>query len=290
MKTNTDIRTLNIVGCGKLGKTLARLWTREAAFTIQCVLNSSLDSGKQVVSFIGAGNAVDDYSALRAADVWLIATPDDRIPACCEELARSGKLTPQTIVFHCSGALPSSVLQAAKDAGAAVASIHPIRSFAIPELAAKEFAGTYCGMEGDPLALDVLNEAFAAIGARMVPIHANSKTIYHSAAVFACNYLVTLLDVALHAYEKCGVPQDVALLMMEPLVRGTVENVFRIGPASALTGPIARGDIATAEKQAHAVTAWDQDYGELYRQFIKLTNALVARRDAAGPADKGDSQ
>lgn len=281
MNTGAAPRTLNIIGCGKVGKTLARLWTEQSVFAVQDVLNRSPESARQAVLFIGAGRAAADYADLRAADICMIAALDDQIAECCEQLANAGKLAPHTIVFHCSGALPSSVLQAALKVGAPVASVHPVRSFAVPEQAAHDFAGTYCGAEGDPKALDVLNDAFASIGARMVPIHADCKIIYHSAAVFACNYLVTLFDVALQAYDKSGVPQDVALRMMEPLVRGTIDNVFRIGPAKALTGPIARGDMATAEKQANAVAGWNQDYGTLYRQFVALTSELASRRGAA---------
>ncbi len=273
--------TLNIVGCGKLGRTLARLWKVHSVLTVQDVLNQSPDSAQQAVSFIGAGQAVTDYASLRPADIYLIATTDDRIVPCCEELERSGKLTTHTVVFHCSGALPSAALQAAQQAGAAVASVHPIRSFASPEQAATDFAGTYCGVEGDPKALAILNDSFAAIGARMVPIHADCKVIYHAAAVFASNYLVTLLDVALQAYAKSGVPQDVALRMMEPLVRGTLDNVFNVGTVNALTGPIARGDMATADRQARAVAEWNKDHGKLYEQFVELTKALAARRHSA---------
>jgi predicted short-subunit dehydrogenase-like oxidoreductase (DUF2520 family) len=208
----------------------------------------------------------------------MIAAADDQIAQCCAELARSGRLSADAIVFHCSGALRSMELQPAIKQGAAAASVHPIRSFADPEQIAKDFAGTYCGIEGDPRALDLLGEAFSAIGARMVPIDADFKIVYHSAAVFACNYLATLLDVAQQAYVKSGIPHEAALKLMEPLVRETVDNVFRLGPAQALTGPIARGDVATAVKQYRAVRAWDKRYGALYKRFGKLTAALAARR------------
>jgi predicted short-subunit dehydrogenase-like oxidoreductase (DUF2520 family) len=62
------------------------------------------------------------------------------------------------------------------------------------------------------------------------------------------------------------------------LVRGTVDNVFRLGPTAALTGPIARGDIATAVKQYRAVNVWDERHGMLYKQFGKLTADIAARR------------
>jgi predicted short-subunit dehydrogenase-like oxidoreductase (DUF2520 family) len=143
----------------------------------------------------------------------------------------------------------------------------------------QSFTGTWCGIEGDQRALDVLIEGFSAIGAHLVPINTDFKMLYHSAAVFASNYLVTLLDVALQAYAKAGISDDVALNMIEPLVRKTVDGIFQVGPEKALSGPIARGDLETAARQYRAVAAWDKRYGTLYKRLGSLTADLAARRD-----------
>jgi predicted short-subunit dehydrogenase-like oxidoreductase (DUF2520 family) len=279
-------RTLNIIGAGNVGKTLGRLWTLNQTFVCQDVLNRSIGSSQRAVSFIGAGRAIDDYADLRPADVWMIAAPDDQIMQCAEQLAHAGSLSAGSVVFHCSGALLSSELRAVQQLGAAagcalpaVASIHPIRSFAVPAEVVQSFTGTWCGIEGDQRALDVLIEGFSAIGAHLVPINTDFKMLYHSAAVFASNYLVTLLDVALQAYAKAGISDDVALNMIEPLVRKTVDGIFQVGPEKALSGPIARGDLETAARQYRAVAAWDKRYGTLYKRLGSLTADLAARRD-----------
>lgn len=271
-------KSITLIGAGHVGKTLGKLWTQSRAFRLQDVLTQSLESAQRAITFIGAGQAVDNYARLQPADVFLIATPDDRIEASCAALAQTGLLTVDTIVFHCSGALPSSVLRPAIDQGAAIASIHPIRSFAQPEQVVQDFAGSWCGMEGEQRALDVLAPAFTAIGAQLAPIKAEAKIHYHAGAVFACNYLVTLLDVARQSYARAGIAPDVALQMMAPLVRETVENIFRLGPESALTGPVARGDLETANRQWQAVAQANPAHGELYRQCMTLTAELAARR------------
>jgi len=272
--------TLSIIGAGKVGRTLAHLWTGTNSVVVHDVLNRSLPSAQDACSFIGAGRAIASFSELRAASIYLIATPDDDILPSCNALAATGLLNPDSIVFHCSGAKSAAILQAAAQCGAAVASVHPIRSFASPEQLIDYFAGTYCGAEGDPRALAVLGVLFSAIGGNMVAIDSERKILYHAAAVFASNYLVTLLDLARHAYMEAGVTPDTALQLMEPLVRATVDNVFRLGPAAALTGPIARGDMATVRLQQDAVDDWQTRYGDLYRDFAKLTVELAARRKA----------
>jgi predicted short-subunit dehydrogenase-like oxidoreductase (DUF2520 family) len=270
--------TLSIIGAGKVGKTLSKLWSDRSVFRIQDVLNRSLDSARSAAAFVGAGTPVAAYAELCHADVFLLAVSDDQIAACCAALAEQGLLGEQSIVFHCSGALPSSVLTAASECGAAIASIHPIRSFASPENVVRNFAGTWCGMEGDSHAIKILAAAFEAIDARMVQINAEAKIHYHAGAVFACNYLVTLLDIAKQSYVRAGIAPDVALELMGPLVRETMENIFRLGPEAALTGPIARGDMATATKQWQAVQSANTEHGALYKQLMDLTVELATRR------------
>lgn len=272
-------KTLNIIGCGKVGKVLGRLWNDNGTFIIQDVVNRSIDSAAKATAFISAGRPVRQVDDLRPADVHLIATPDDDIASMCRQLCGSALLQTGNIVFHCSGALASSALRPILPGEIAVGSAHPIRSFADPAETAANFAGTFCGIEGDEAALELLRPAFSAIGAEVVAIDPEFKSIYHSAAVFSSNYLVTLLDVALNAYEKAGIAPDTALRLMEPLVRGTVDNVFRLGPTDALTGPIARGDTATVTRQYRAVRIWDDRYGSLYDQLAKLTADIATRKN-----------
>lgn len=270
--------SLSIIGCGKLGRTLGRLWQRAGNPLLHDILNRSQASANGAVAFIGGGHAVADFAALQLSQAFLIGTPDDAIEATCEALAATGLLDQSCVVFHCSGALNSSALQAAAKCGAAVASVHPIRSFARPEQVAAEFAGTYCGVEGDARALALLNPLFESIGAKPVAIDGAKKILYHGAAVMASNYLVTLMDVARNTYLEAGVAPDAVLPMMAPLVRETLENVLQIGPEAALTGPIARGDTATVARQQAALGQWRDDYGALYRDLAALTQELAARK------------
>lgn len=267
---------LNIIGAGKVGRVLGRLFSRSGAFTVQDVLTRSGAGSAAAVEFMGAGRAASGMASMRSAEVWMLAVSDDQIEAACRQLAP--RLVPGAIVFHCSGAKSSAALQAAAGAGALAASVHPVRSFADPDAVAAGFAGTFCGVEGDAGALAVLGPAFEAIGARTVPIDAAAKTVYHAASVFASNYLVTVMDAALRAYQAAGIAEDVARQLAAPLAMETLDNVLRMGPKAALTGPIARGDMATVARQQAALDSWNQDTGALYRALAGATAALAASR------------
>lgn len=269
------MRTLNIIGSGRVGRACGRLWARARVFEIQDVLTRSRASAAEGVKFIGAGHAVGHLDEMRSADVWMVATRDDAIAPSCVTLAASGKITPDDIVFHVSGATPSGDLKPVKDKGALIASVHPIKTFTDAEQAAQTFAGTFCSAEGDAEALRVLKPAFEKIGARVFDIAPELKPVYHSGGVFACNYLAALIEAALRAHEKAGIPRSASLKALEPMVRETVDAIFDKGPAKALTGPISRGDVATVKRQLAMVESWDPQVGALYRGLGLLAVALA---------------
>jgi predicted short-subunit dehydrogenase-like oxidoreductase (DUF2520 family) len=276
------LKTLNIIGAGRLGRTLALLWQGAAAFDIGSILNRSAESARAAATFIGSGQPVRALDAMRPAGVWMLATPDREIAACCAELARSGLLRARDIVFHCSGALGSSELQAASAAGAHVASVHPLKSFAEPGAAARTFAGTCCVAEGDRPALDVLIPAFETLGARVSEIDPQRKVLYHAASVIVCNYLTALIEAGLRCYGEAGISRERALTMAEPLVRETVDNVFRLGTVRALTGPLARGDEDIVARHLDALAATDPRLRELYRQLGAVALDIARAQGNAG--------
>ena len=270
-------RTLNIIGAGNVGAVLGRLFQGSGAFRVQDVLTRSLESAVAAVSSIGAGRAVGKLAALHPADATMLAVPDDQIADTCVQLALQGLLQ-GTLVFHCSGARSSADLRSAVAKGAVVASVHPIRSFADPQAVLHGFEGTWCGIEGDPGALAILEPALRLLGARPVLIDAAAKTVYHAAAVFASNYLVTVVDAALRAYQAAGIPEKIAREMVRPLATEALGNVLRLGPEAALSGPIARGDVATVRRQQVAVAAWDGPTGALYDALADATRGLARRK------------
>ena len=67
---------------------------------------------------------------------------------------------------------------------------------------------------------------------------------------------------------------------LAPLVRGTVENWAAHGPRAALTGPIARGDELTVQRQRAAVAADAPQLLPLFDALCASTRALAATEPA----------
>jgi predicted short-subunit dehydrogenase-like oxidoreductase (DUF2520 family) len=264
-----NLPTLNLIGAGRVGQTLAHWAKKSQAMHVQDVLTTSLVSAQAACTFIGEGNAVSHMQSMRTADVWLIATPDAHISAVALSLADCIGDT-RAIVFHCSGALGSSALDSLKTHGALLASAHPILSFATSALACTQWPGTPCALEGDAAALALLQPLLTKLGAHCFGIQSDAKLLYHAGAVFATNFLPVLQSVAEAAWKKAGVPEDIVVRLRASLLSHAVNNIVALGPHAALTGPAARGDLAAIARQSEAVSHWDAKAGEAYSALSAL--------------------
>ena len=274
------MQTLNIIGAGRVGQTLGRLWQQSGVFVIQDVLTNSAGSAQAACDFIGAGHPVKTLAQMRPADVWMLAVPDAQIAAAAialqvwPTLLAKAVVAPAThqqpLAFHCSGAQSSALLAPLADLGWQTASAHCILSFASAEAAIQQFPGTACALEGDASAIVTLQTAFIAIEARCFEVQSKDKLLYHAAAVFATNFLPVIQGVAEDAWRASGVPQDLLPGLRVALLNHAVANITSMGPAGALTGPAARGDVAAIAKQAAAVTQWDAEAGAAYEALSAL--------------------
>jgi predicted short-subunit dehydrogenase-like oxidoreductase (DUF2520 family) len=295
------MQTLNLIGAGHVGQTLGSLWHQSKVFALQDVLTHSAVSAKSACDFMGAGTPVTQIAQMRSADVWMLAVPDAQIAAVAEILAApiqsvtspvpiqastsvSAVSTHQApIVFHCSGAQSAASLAPLAALGWHTASAHCILSFATVADAIQQFPGTACALEGDTVARSVLQHAFSAIQARCFEVQSTDKLLYHAAAVFATNFLPVIQRVAEDAWLATGVPQDLLPGLRASLLNNAVANITRMGPAGALTGPAARGDVAAIARQAEAVTQWDAQAGAAYEALSALALRLAKTKTETSP-------
>lgn len=278
------MRAINVIGCGHAGRTFARLFAQDHAFLVQDLYDINRTAANACAVFADAGHPVRRVTDLRPAPVWLIATPDDAIVDTVDELLGADVIRPGNVVAHLSGATPSTDLAAAISRGAHAGSFHPLKTFADPGYAAGSFAGTYVALEGDKKALKILRVALRKIGAKVFEIDPGNKVLYHAGSVMVCNYLTAVLEAGLQCYEGAGIKLETAYKLMEPLVRETVDNVFRVGTVRALTGPIARGDDAVVARQAAAVGQLDAKLALVYRALGKVALDLARSQGSADRA------
>lgn len=278
MHNNNHNRKISVVGCGKVGKTLAALFYSRGVFSIGSIVNRTIESGRKAVEFIGAGIASENFADVCDSSVIMISVPDDEIYSCSKRLAECGCVTPGTVVFHCSGFCSSQVLEPLKACGCITASVHPARSFSDPQSALENFHKVPCALEGREPALRFLTQSLSAIGGDVFIIEAQNKPLYHSAAVFLNNYIVALMHASLTLLEKSGLDGEQSNAVAAALAPAAVNNVLRFGAASSLTGPVVRGDMETVNKEIEALfTRCGEEFSDLYKVLGRTALSLAVQ-------------
>jgi predicted short-subunit dehydrogenase-like oxidoreductase (DUF2520 family) len=269
-----------IVGCGRVGTALAIFLTR-AGYRAVGFASKSISSAERVANKIRS----DCFSHVPweitpGADMVFITTPDSVIPDVCNEISQHLGFAENAVVMHCSGALASSVLSAAKDCGAWIGSIHPLQSFASTDYETNPFQDIVVSIEGEDRALELARKISADLGGQGVEILTAAKTLYHASAVVASNFLVTLLDLAIRLIGEAGVRRQDAFKLLKPLIEGTLSNIEKVGTQDALTGPIARGDVKTVEEHIKEIGLKNPELLMLYKTLAFYTIDIAAARGA----------
>ncbi len=175
----------------------------------------------------------------------ILSVPDEVLPGIAMMVASQGEAPGGCAAFHMSGALGTDPLEPLVERGYGVGTLHPLQALADPILGAEQLRGIYFAISGEPDALTVARRILHGLGSRGLTIPVQRRPIYHAAAVFASNYLSGLIGAAARLMSQAGVPEEEALRAILPLARGSLENLDRLGPARALTGPLSRGDVET---------------------------------------------
>jgi len=273
-----------IVGPGKVGTAMARLLAG-AGHAFVGAAGRRTESARAACERVGGGIATTNARDVTAeADLVLITTPDDAIHGACDDMSEAGGVRPGSVVAHCSGVHPSDILRSARAAGAHVGSLHPLQTLATVEAAIEALPGSYCCIEGDAKAVAVLERIARDLRLHAVTIPTEAKAAYHAACCMCSNYLVALENAAARLMQAAGMPRDDALQALLPLVRATVSNLEKVGIPDCLTGPIARGDVATVRLHLDAIGECAPGLLPLYRTLGSET-ILVAR--AKGTLDAG---
>ncbi len=207
------------------------------------------------------GRDHDPATATSGTRLVLLAVPDSEVAPVAGALAPG-----DAVVAHVAGSLGLDVLAP----HTRVASVHPLVSLPDAALGARRLARAWFAVAGDPIA----GEVVAALGGRSVIVADEARPTYHAAAVVAANHLVALLGQVDRLARSVDVPLEAYL----DLARGALDNVAEVGPAAALTGPVARGDRATVARHLHAIPVGERP---AYAVLADAAQRLVDERDSS---------
>ena len=136
-----------------------------------------------------------------------------------------------------------------------------------------ELAGAGAAVAGSTArSLALARELAEQAGLEPFQVAEDDRALYHAAASIASNFLITVEAIAERLFAAVGVERRHAAT----LARASLENWARSGAAQALTGPIARGDGATVERQRVALAARAPELLGTFDALADATRALAA--------------
>ncbi|MCI2425289.1 DUF2520 domain-containing protein [Candidatus Acetothermia bacterium] len=260
---------LGFIGAGRVGTALATtLATR--GYRITAVASRSHTSAARLAGMInGCHICTTLQQVAENADVIFITTPDDSIATVAASIAWQ----PHHWVIHCSGTHSLAVLAAAREKGAMVGSLHPLQSFADVAQAQANLPGSFFAIEAEGILFAFLKAIVSTLDGTSIVLQGRDKVLYHIAAVFACNYVVTLIKLAVDLWQSFAEPVEPtqAMAALTPLLNGMINNINTLGLPHALTGPISRGDKETISKHLRALEEHAPTLVELYKELGRQT-------------------
>ncbi|KHL02791.1 Rossmann-like and DUF2520 domain-containing protein [Sinomonas humi] len=280
---------VGVVGAGKVGAVLgAALRAAEHAVVgVSAVSEASRDRAEALLPGVPVLEIPD---IVERSELVLLAVPDDALAPLVEGLAKLGAWQAGQLVAHTSGRHGVGVLAPVRSAGAIPLAIHPAMTFTGMSLDLGRILDCRFGVTADPAMLPIAQALVVEMGAEPVVIAEGDRVAYHAALAHGSNHLVTLVAQAAEVLGRIGVDEPDRLL--GPLLRASLENALAAGE-SALTGPVARGDIGTVAAHAEALVELAQETGsandagtadilEAYRAMALATARRAERRGLFG--------
>ncbi|GAB4097922.1 Rossmann-like and DUF2520 domain-containing protein [Sinomonas halotolerans] len=279
---------IGVIGAGKVGAVLGAA-LRAAEHAIVGVSAVSEASRERAELLLPGVPVLDVPEIIERSELVLLAVPDDALGPLVEGLAKLGAWQPGQLVAHTSGRYGVGVLAPVRAAGAIPLAIHPAMTFTGLSLDLTRLADCCFGVTADPAMLPIAQALVVEMGGEPVAVAEGDRVAYHAALAHGSNHLVTIAAQAAEVLGRIGIENPAAVL--GPLLRASLENALSAGE-SALTGPVARGDVGTVSAHAGALAELAEDSaGEggaadilaAYRAMARATAVRAERRGLFGP-------
>lgn len=275
---------VGVIGAGRVGSVLGAALVN-AGHPVVAASGVSQTSVRRAARLLPGAELLPADEVVAAADLVLLAVPDDTLAGLVEGLAETGAWRHGQIVAHTSGAHGLAVLAPAEAAGVLPLALHPVMTFTGRPEDAHRLAGVSFGVTARDEHRPVAESLVIEMGGEPTWVAEAARPLYHAALAVGANHLVTLVNESLDLLTKAGVSQPETLL--GPLLSAALDNALRQGDA-ALTGPVSRGDAGTVRRHLRELVEHAPDSVAAYLALARRTadRAISSgrlRRIDAGP-------
>lgn len=264
---------IGFIGAGKVGYNLGKYFS-EHGVQVTGYYSRHQESAIEAAEFTNTKCYDTQGELISESDAIFLTVPDGEISSVYEEISSfsiSGKQ-----IIHCSGAMTvGEAFPGIKSRGAAGFAIHPLFPFSSKYSAYKELTGVFFCLEkreGVGEWVDFLEN----IGLKTKLLDESMKAGYHLACSIASNLVCGLYEMSKRHLNEAGFSDAEAMAAIGPLARANLENILQKGPATALSGPVERGDSSTVKKHLSLLT--DQIERNVYTNLSLVLTDLAKEK------------
>ncbi|WP_084039231.1 Rossmann-like and DUF2520 domain-containing protein [Demequina sp. NBRC 110053] len=278
--------TVGVVGAGKVGAVLGAALAR-AGHHVVAASGISEESRSRIDALLPGAKHEDPEAVVRAAELVLLAVPDDSLAAVAAGLRTLGAWRPGQIVMHASGRYGTEVLADASASGAIPLAIHPAMTFTGTSMDLARLADATFAVSAATPVLPIAQALTVEMGGEPLVIADADRAAYHAALVHGANHVVTAVTQAAATLARMGVDEPGRVL--GPLVHASVEGALSEAPGAVatLTGPVVRGDAGTVAAHLAALDGQPETLAA-YRAMARATADLALSGGRIGPAAYAD--
>ncbi|MFI6065996.1 Rossmann-like and DUF2520 domain-containing protein [Micromonospora sp. NPDC051227] len=283
-RATSRLLTVGVVGAGRVGAVLGAVLAAAGHRVVAVSGSSGASRARLALLLPEVPRRPVATVAHAAADLLLLAVPDDRLAGVVTDLAEQGALHPGQIVAHTSGAHGLAVLEPAVAVGARPLALHPAMTFTGTPDDLARLDGISYGVTAPAELRPLAARLVADLGGVPEWVAESDRPLYHAALAHGANHLVTLVNEATDRLRDAGVSRPEKVLA--PLLRAALENALRLGD-DALTGPVSRGDAGTVQRHLARLAATAP---ESVPAYLALARRTADRAIAAGRLRPVDAQ
>lgn len=276
-------RAVALIGTGRLASALAPAM-KAAGIRVVSVVARTEGSARRFRRRFPWLAGVTATAVRGKPNLFLLAVPDREIHRTASALAET--IHPGAVALHHAGGLGTEPLTPLASAGLATGVLHPLQVLGVA--GSSLLQGSYSRIEGEPRARKVAESLAADLGMTVLKFRRRpdqeARAAYHAGAALASNDLVALLSLGVDLLTSSGISRSQAVDALAALAEGAIRNVREGGVQGALTGPVARRDVATVAAHLDRLGRLSPEAREIHRllsrRILQLSGSATASTDS----------
>lgn len=245
-----------MLGAGNLGTHLT-LALQNAGHQVLQIYSKTESSASELGEKAGVDWTTDINSLIKDADLYIYALKDSVLTS----VMRDVKVSDDAIHVHTGGSVDIQIFQGVKKLYGV---FYPLQTFT--KVRPVDFKKIPLFIEGSAAGvLEQLHDLARSLSDTTYTINSEERLRLHVAAVFACNFVNHMYNIASDIVQETNLPFEVLL----PLILETAGKVEDLHPADAQTGPAKRYDTNIIHKHLDLLR-FHSEWGLLYQQLSQM--------------------